>query len=129
MTEVLIVDDEVALLELLRDVVEDLGCEVLCALDGQEALRILSESIEPPAVLITDRMMPVINGLQLINIVRKMPGYDNVPIILMSTAADKHTSPLVDAFITKPFDLDEFAAVVSHFLSDSKELAPVSTKR
>jgi two-component system sensor histidine kinase/response regulator len=120
MAEVLIVDDEVALLELLRDVVEDLDCEVLCALDGHEALTVLSESIEPPDLIITDRMMPIINGLELIELIRNMPGYENVPIILMSTAGDKNTAPLADAFIAKPFNLEDFALTVERHLNTNK---------
>jgi len=120
MAEVLIVDDEVALLELLRDVVEDLGCEVLCALNGHEALTVLSESIEPPDLIITDRMMPIVNGLELIELIRNMPGYEQVPIVLMSTAGDKDTAPLADAFIAKPFDLEDFALAVERYLNSHK---------
>jgi CheY-like chemotaxis protein len=121
MAEVLIVDDEVALLELLRDVLENIGCDVLCALDGQEALTILSESIEPPMLIITDMMMPVINGLKLIEIVREIPRFTQVPIIMMSmsTAGSKETAPLADEFILKPFNLEAFRVVIERYLDKS----------
>jgi CheY-like chemotaxis protein len=119
MAEVLIVDDEVALLELLRDVMEDLDCDVLCALDGHEAMTILSETIEPPALIITDRMMPVINGPRFIELVRNEPRFDQVPIIMMS-AAGIESSALIDEFITKPFSLEQFRIVIEHYLDSDK---------
>jgi two-component system, sensor histidine kinase and response regulator len=127
MAEVLIVDDEVALLELLRDVVEDLDCEVLCALDGHEGWTILSETIEPPALIITDRMMPIINGLQFIELVKNMPRFAQVPIIMMSSADDGNVSPLIDAFIAKPFNLEAFSLLVEKYLNRSTEGELVNT--
>ncbi len=60
---VLIVDDELAILDLLRDVLEDEGYTVVTATDGLSALELVHT--EQPALILTDIMLPQMDGLTL----------------------------------------------------------------
>jgi CheY-like chemotaxis protein len=61
----MVVDDEDALLCMVADLIEDLGHQPLLATDGREALEVLQYAHQPPALIITDMMMPRMNGVAL----------------------------------------------------------------
>ena len=66
---VLIVDDEVAIVELLAELLTDEGYQVQTAFDGRSALALLQAGLEP-AVVITDIMMPGLDGWALYRAIR-----------------------------------------------------------
>jgi CheY-like chemotaxis protein len=113
---VLVVDDEDVLLEMVAIVVEDLGHQPILASDGYEALSLLHAEPMPPALMISDVMMPRMNGLELIRAIRVDRRYLNMPIILMSAANQSSARNLADQFIPKPFELDELEALIQRFL-------------
>lgn len=105
--DVLVVDDHVDLLDLLKIVLEREGYRVESTLTAEEAL-LAVERVRPGLVL-TDIYMPGMDGLTLAVTLRKRP--DPVPVLLMS--ADRVSLPDDITFIPKPFDLDELVSVVS----------------
>lgn len=107
MALVLLVDDDVTILEMLSDVVIDAGHEVLTAKNGAEALAQALAS--PPALIITDVMMPVLDGYGLLRAVRETPALQHTLIFLMSAAFSAQRSPTAqpepDGYVAKPFNL------------------------
>ncbi len=97
---VLVVDDERYIVDLLTDLLQDEGYEVLRASDGEAALEMLSH--HRPDLVVADVMMPRIDGMRLLTIIREH--YRNLPVILMSAAVTPQSIEVT--FLRKPFDID-----------------------
>ena len=115
---ILIVDDEVTIAEVLAEFILDLGYTPLMAQNGQEALELARQ--HRPALIMTDVMMPVMNGKDFVRALRKEADAQQkaVPPIILLTAAGKNitTDLHVDAIITKPFELDELERLLYRLL-------------
>jgi CheY-like chemotaxis protein len=99
---VLIVDDEFGLAEMLREMLREHGYDVTLAINGRLALDILLERAAD--LLITDSMMPVMDGFELATVMRASEMLRDIPIILMtSLPAAPKTTGLYDAVLRKPF--------------------------
>jgi diguanylate cyclase len=115
MATILIVDDEQPLRELLADVLASEGHHVLLAGNGREALALIVG--DPPDLVVSDVMMPLLNGVRLCRQLKAEPATATVPVILMSSVGPTVAAGAgADAFISKPFDLDEVEAVVRSLL-------------
>jgi CheY-like chemotaxis protein len=99
---VLIVDDEFGLAEMLRDMLRDEGYDVTLAINGRLALDVLRE--RRVDLVITDLMMPVMDGSELAVAIRAGEALRDLPIILMTSlpSVPAHTG-LYDAVLRKPF--------------------------
>ena len=114
--KVLIVDDDIKTVELVKLYLTRDGYQVLTAYDGIEALRLARES--RPELIVLDLMLPDIDGLEVCRILRHE---SNVPIIMLtarSTDQDKLTGLGLgaDDYVTKPFSPKELAARVQAVL-------------
>src|SRR5690242_9906929 len=105
---ILVVDDEIAITESLCEVLAEAGHEAVSAGDGQEGLEVFEK--KNPDLVVTDVMMPKLDGRQMVREIRSRPEGRDVPIILMSAARGLATGdgPGHDLFLEKPFSLDEF---------------------
>lgn len=104
MAKVLIVDDEQSLLFLLQQIVEEQGHKVLLAENGEQALKTAEK--ESPALVITDVMMPVMDGYQLLTEVKTRPELRGIKVVLISAAPiNRRFEPKADAYLSKPYDL------------------------
>jgi two-component system phosphate regulon response regulator PhoB len=112
---ILIVDDEEPVRELVALLLKDHGYHTLQAIHGAQALDLMTK--EHPDLVISDIMMPILNGAELCRRLKAKPDTRAIPVILMSsagrTSAD-HTGS--DAFLAKPFDLAELEALVRRWL-------------
>jgi CheY-like chemotaxis protein len=100
---VLIVDDEFGLAEMLREMLRDYGYDVTLAINGRLALDILGErSID---LVITDMMMPVMDGAELAAAMRSTDPHRQTPIIMMTSlpSAVPAQQALFQAVLRKPF--------------------------
>jgi DNA-binding response OmpR family regulator len=115
---ILVVDDEYSNTEALAVLLAEEGYEVAVASNGREALLKLGEAL--PQLILTDHMMPVMNGMQLIRAVRGSHDHREVAILLMSGAPEPalgdEPAPY-DGFLRKPFDLDELLERVKALLA------------
>jgi two-component system chemotaxis response regulator CheY len=103
--KILIVDDESSMRFLLRIILESAGYEVLEAHHGADALERVKES--RPNLVVTDLMMPVMNGRDLVRRLRSDPETAGIPILLIS--ANPHAEvAAVDAIVGKPFEPEAF---------------------
>ncbi len=116
MPTILVVEDEQSIAMVLHAILEDDGYNVVLARDGREALGMLPTV--DPALVITDLMMPHVDGLTLCRAMRADPAYHAIPVILMSAIAE----PLVTegchyaAFIKKPFALQVVVNTITNVL-------------
>jgi len=123
MSLVLVADDEPAVLEVLSQVVEDLGYEVLRARDGEEAFGLAR--VRRPQLVVTDHMMPRLSGLELCRKLKGDPHLKDVPVILLSAVLPQGV-PEASAFLHKPFEITDFEALIRQSLAHVPEqrLAP-----
>lgn len=115
MGNILIVEDEVDIMAVLYDLLEDTGHHVLCASNGHEALARLSE--EPVDLIITDVMMPGMNGWELVESLRKHETWCHLAVLVMSAGAGEGMAQELGVdFLAKPFDLDDFLGRIQRLL-------------
>jgi CheY-like chemotaxis protein len=114
---VLLVDDEISSTEVLALILADAGLQVTTAADARLALERLDEA--RPDVVITDFMMPGMNGGELVRRIHALPAYREVPVLLISGAPQSALRPYaVDyrSFLRKPFSLEQFLGAVRALL-------------
>ena len=99
---ILIVEDDNDGREALQLLLELDGYETICAGNGMEALAMLAES---PDLIITDIMMPEMDGSQFVSELRAQPKYANLPVICVS--AFSNPAVKADVVMTKPVDADD----------------------
>lgn len=112
MARILIVDDEPDLRGLVRLILEMGGHQVVEAHHGRAALERLGK--EPVDLIITDVMMPVMSGSQLIDQVRSNPGTARLPIMVLS--ASPHSVENADHVMRKPFEPAELRENAANLL-------------
>lgn len=118
---ILIVDDDPSIRYVLRLILEREGYEVLEAGHGEAALEMIRPSALPDIVM-TDLMMPIMGGVELIRRLRDEPRTASIPIVVVSSnpeaAQNLQASGLVDAIVSKPFTAarlaDRIRAVASN---------------
>jgi two-component system, sensor histidine kinase ChiS len=117
MPNILIVDDEPEMLTILEMLYEMQGFTVRCAKDGEHALEILAG--HPVDVVMTDLMMPRLDGLGLSAKLRQSTEYRDIPIILHTAAGIEvpGLGKLFDALIRKPSTFDDQLAIIETLLS------------
>ena len=114
MAVVLVVDDEFGIAKLLEEVLEDEGYHVLVASNGRQALERAAE--EPPTVVLTDYMMPVMDGAALIEAMAANTALANVPIVMMSSVPEAIIAERCSgytAFVRKPFNIFDLIDLVA----------------
>ena len=112
---VLVVDDEPSIREFLAFVLEDEGFRVATAGDGREALDVAKR--QPPDVVLTDLMMPVADGYELINGLRReqIPVRAIIAMSAVNVAGDR--APAADLFVPKPFEVEQIITSLQALLS------------
>ena len=110
MKSLLIVEDSFDIAEALKDVFLAEGYTVRLANDGREAIAMLDEQV--PDLVMTDIMMPVIGGLELLQTMRDEPRFAQVPVVLMSAGRPELPEDPLMTFIGKPFELDRLVELV-----------------
>lgn len=113
---ILVIDDEIAIREVLAGLLADEGYETTLAGDGQEGLERLEET--PADVVLSDVMMPRLNGLEVARAIAASPRFEAIPVVLMSAggrAVITAGTPYA-AYVTKPFDIDALLATLRQVL-------------
>jgi len=113
---ILIAEDELSIATLLRDMLEDEGYAVLLARNGQEALTLLGTHY--PALVLTDVMMPILDGFGLCRAIQANPAYQAIPVIVMSAVS---APPAADgcrasAILKKPFDMQHVMDTITNVI-------------
>jgi CheY-like chemotaxis protein len=121
MSTILLVDDELEVLNLYSEVLELMGHRILRAPDGEQALEMVRRW--RPDLVVTDWMMPRMNGIELCHALVRAEELLGIPIIMHSGSGDPH-APGVRAFIPKGSELERFEAVVTRTLEGAPRRAP-----
>jgi CheY-like chemotaxis protein len=120
-SHVLVVDNHVVIREALAAILEDEGYAVEVAANGAEALAMLRAGSRPKLVL-TDLMMPVLDGWQFAKTVAADPALAGVPICVM-TASGRMAPPPAQAMevLYKPLDMDCLLATVERYCGPRRQ--------
>ena len=116
---ILVVDDEYDIISCLEMVLTMEGYEVHSAFQGKEALDAL-KSIPKPDLIISDVMMPLLDGYGFLNALKANPDYRDIPVILMSAAQLDETRLVPGSwtlFVRKPFDLSRLLVQIAAVLA------------
>ena len=114
--EVMVVEDDVAIRETLREVLEDRGYRVVGAANGVEALASLRG--RTPSLILLDLAMPVMDGLEFRDVQRSDPELARIPVVIISAdhGGENEASRLaVEGYLAKPFELDALLATVDRY--------------
>jgi CheY-like chemotaxis protein len=117
-TAILIVEDEYGLAELLRDLLTECGYDVSLAINGRLALDVLRE--KEIHVVVTDVMMPIMDGPELARAMREDERHRQIPIVLMTSrrSAMPPAAGLYDAVLIKPFTPAALMKVLQEYRRD-----------
>jgi len=120
---VLIIEDEEAIVTLLRYNLEREGFQVAVARDGEEGLAALSE--RRPDLAVVDWMLPYVSGLELCRQIRRRPETRHLPIIMLTARGEEADRVRgfeagADDYVAKPFSPGEFVARVRAVLRRSR---------
>jgi two-component system, OmpR family, response regulator CpxR len=109
---VLVVDDDGAIRDVIAEVLRDEGYDVVCAENGEEALRELVKEHHPDLMLL-DLMMPVMSGWELLERLQEDTELSHIPIVVVSAM----NAPGVSEHLAKPIDLERLLATVGRLTS------------
>ncbi len=117
--KLLLVDDEPGLREAVQAYLEDSGFEVNVAPNAKQGWELLQTTL--PDLVITDIMMPQVDGYQFLKQMREDPRFKALPVVFL-TARGMTSDRILgyqagcDVYISKPFDPDELVAIVQNLL-------------
>jgi len=112
---ILIVDDEESICQTLGGILNDEGHEVVAAVSGEEALRLVEE--DPPNLVLLDIWLPGMDGIEVLKVIKA--GYPRTHVVMMSghgsiETAVKATKLGAFDFIEKPLSLEKVILVINH---------------
>lgn len=126
---VLLVDDEPHVLMILEKIIKPLGCQIVTAPNGLDALDLAR--VNTPALIISDLMMPKMDGSQLFAALQQDPNLSKIPFVCLSSRAqeDEKVSALeqgVEDYWGKPFSVKEIPLKVKRILRRTPTLTRIS---
>ncbi len=129
--QLLLVDDEPGLREAVKDYLQESGFSVQVASNAREGWELVQQNL--PDLVISDIMMPQVDGYQFLKQLRDDPRFRLLPVIFL-TAKGMTTDRIqgyqagVDAYLPKPFDPDELVAIVENLLERRSSRTPTPTE-
>jgi CheY-like chemotaxis protein len=115
--EVMVVEDDFAIRETLRELLEEEGYGVVEASNGVEALARLRGD-KAPRLILLDLMMPVMDGWQFRDVLEHDPKLASIPVIVISAdhgLEEKVGEMRVEGYLAKPFELDRLLATIERY--------------
>lgn len=116
---ILVVEDSLTQAECLRYLLQENGFTVTLATNGQEALEVIERS--KPTIVITDVVMPVMNGYELCRRIKDREDTKDIPVLLLTNLSDpedviRGLECGADNFITKPYDSKFLISRINYIL-------------
>lgn len=116
---VLLVEDDLASVDVMQQELEFLGYEVAVAGDGEVALDMATS--EPPDLIVMDVRMPRMNGLQAAHLMKENPLTQHIPILAATAKAlpgdrEKCLASGYDGYIAKPFTAKQLGVAIQKLL-------------
>ena len=123
---ILVVDDEPMNLEIIGDVLDDPSFAVSTAANGEIAWQALLDAESPPQLVVLDRMMPVLDGIELLKRIKGEPRFADIPVIMQSAAAS--SSEIAEGvaagawyYLPKPYAPQDLLVIVRAALEEVAE--------
>ncbi|MCZ2097433.1 MAG: hybrid sensor histidine kinase/response regulator [Anaerolineae bacterium] len=128
---ILVVEDDLHLMEGIRDILEINEYEVLTATHGQAGLEILKRQPVPPDLIVSDIMMPYMNGYEFFETVRATDAWIAIPFIFLTAKGERddiHRGKRMGAedYVVKPFSADDLLVAVAAKLDRKRQLDAVA---
>lgn len=115
---ILLLEDNPDMQQVLIAILELNGHEVVAGSHGEEGIQLLETYT--PDIIISDLQMPVMNGFAFAEAIKQVPHLAQIPIVFISGNARDHDDAMRSgayAFISKPFKIEQFNALLSEFRS------------
>jgi DNA-binding response OmpR family regulator len=117
--KILVTDDEMPVVQIIKTNLELEGYEVLTASNGEEALQ--QVEAEKPDLIILDVMMPKMDGWEVLSRLKSNPATEDIPVVMLTALSqiedmDRGARLGNDCYLTKPFEPEELLAVVKRLL-------------
>ena len=127
---ILLIEDEQAIRESLTEMLEISGHEVSSASNGKEGLQKLAD--HTPDIIISDVMMPEMDGFEFLKTIRKDTENSMIPVIMLTAKVDMESKLLglelgADDYITKPFEFKELNLKINNFLKSRDRIIELAT--
>lgn len=122
MPDILVAEDEPAILESLNFILKRCGWTIDSVRDGDAALEAVRRV--KPRLLLLDIMLPKRSGLDVLKSIRSEPGLKDIPVLILTARGQQHDRQLAlelqaDSFVTKPYANDEVIREVRRLLANS----------
>jgi len=122
--KIMTVDDSLTMRRILTRVIDKLGHETLEAGDGNEALEALAGGADDVALILLDRNMPNLDGMETLKALKADATLQQIPVIMVTTETER--ASVVEAiqagacqYVAKPFDEDTLVAKIRKVLDDA----------
>lgn len=112
---VLVIDDDPAIRQTMKDVLEIHGYKVHTAKDGLEGIKSLTTMASLPCLILLDLMMPGMNGWGFLDFQRNNPQYSSVPVVVCSAYENSAKSVSTGPVLIKPVQLKTLINAVKAF--------------
>ncbi|NEQ28764.1 MAG: response regulator [Microcoleus sp. SIO2G3] len=116
---VLVVDDNEDNLLLLAFLLEQLGCTIITAADGQTALDLAQQ--QKPSLILLDMMLPDLDGMEVLHHLRQNPPTVDIPVIAVTAMArvedrERILAAGCNEYVSKPYVVDELEVLLRRYL-------------
>ena len=122
MGNIAVIEDEPGVAEILQINLEAAGHTVTTLPDGQAALAALDG--DPPDLVVLDLNLPHVSGFRVIEVMRRTPGWADVPVVVVTAYNFEEAVDVVragiDDFLTKPFDVADVIAAVGRAINRAR---------
>lgn len=130
MARILVIDDDRIIRTIVSKSLSSLGYEVITANDGLEGLQLVKA--EKPDAVVTDKMMPGLDGFEVTRRLRREPGFAHLPILVLTSESDLADrvgafEAGADDYLSKPFEAAELAARLTALLRKAEALRAVES--
>ncbi len=121
--KILLVDDEPDIVDTIQCRLEANNFDVITASNGQEGLDKASD--DKPDLILLDTNMPVMNGHEMLEHIKKRPDLKDIPVIMCTALCEAHDIAAASAYgiadyVTKPFDYTDLIEKITSALENSK---------
>lgn len=123
---VLVIDDDLVNLKVVCKYLKELDLELFKAENGQEGWDIMQECDPAIDIVLTDRMMPIMDGIELTKKIKKDERFKDVLVIMLTAAVEAQqilegNAVGVYYYITKPFDKEKLISIVTDAIEEIKQ--------
>lgn len=113
--KILVVEDDEAIREVIKQVLEIEGYDVFTASNGREGVEILKRGKDLPGVILLDLMMPIMNGWEFIEAKREEKDLADIPVVVLSASGRTQIPEGANAYFQKPIEVDALLKVAHDY--------------